>query len=142
MNKNYDVIKKGILVTIGSFITLAAAFILYFLIFMVFEKGANQGSSYNFVAPLRVGYGIIWLILCLIIYRTKIRDWLKASMLTGSLTTFMIGTGVQLFENPIIVGLIMFAVVATGVFLLHRMKKQWYHYYSIVISMIATLFYL
>jgi len=142
MNKNYDVIKKGILVTIGSFITLAAAFILYFLIFMVFENMASQESPYNFVSSLRVGYGIIWMLLCFIIYRTKTRDWLKASVLTGSLTTFMIGTGVQLFEKPIIVGLIMFAVVAISVFLLHRMKKQWYHYYSIVISIIATLFYL
>lgn len=142
MNKKSDMLKKGILVTIGSFIALAVAFILYFLIFMIFENVANQGSSYNFVAPLRVGYGIIWMLLCFIVYRTKTREWLKASVLTGSLTAFMIGIGVQLFGNPIIVGLIMFAVVATGVFLLHKMKKQWYHYYSIVISIIATLFYL
>ncbi|WP_143298353.1 hypothetical protein [Carnobacterium alterfunditum] len=103
---------------------------------------ASQESPYNFVSFLRVGYGIIWLLLCSIIYRAKIYDWLKASVLTSSLATFMIGIGVQLFEKPIIVGLIMFVVVAISVFLLHRMKKQWYHYYSIVISMIATLFYL
>ena len=71
------------------------------------------------MSPLRVGYGITWMVLCFIIYRTKTREWLKASVLTGSLTTFMIGIGVQLFEKPIIVGLIMFVVVSIIIFLLH-----------------------
>ncbi|MGD9676939.1 MAG: hypothetical protein AB7V16_01055 [Vulcanibacillus sp.] len=142
MNKKSEMIKEGILVTIGSFVALAVAFMLYFLIFMLFETMANQDGSYGFVSPVRVGYGIIWIIFCFIIYRTRIYDWLKASMLTGSLTTFMVGIGVQLFQTPIIVGLIMFLVAAIGVFLLRRMKKKWYHYYAIVISIIAALFYL
>ncbi len=142
MNKKAEMIKEGIFVTVGSFVALAAAFILYFFIFMLFETIANQDGSYGFVSPVRVGYGIIWIVLCLIIYRTRIYDWLKACMLTGSFTTFMAGIGVQLFKTPIIVGLIMFLVAATGVFLLRKMKKKWYHYYAIVISIIAALFYL
>lgn len=142
MNKKSEMIKEGILVTIGSFVALAIAFILYFLIFMLFETMENQDGSYGFVSPVRVGYGIIWIVLCLIIYRTRIYDWLKASILAGSLTTFMVGIGVQLNETPIIVGLIMFLVSAIGVFLLSKMKKKWYHYYAIVISIVATLFYL
>lgn len=142
MNRKSETIKEGIFVTIGSFAAMAIAFMLYFLIFMLFETMGNQDGSYDFVSPVRVGYGIIWIVLCLIIYRTKISDWLKASILAGSLTTFMAGIGVQLYDTPIIVGLVMFLVSVIGVFLLHKMKKKWYHYYTIVISIIATLFYL
>ncbi|MFZ2673630.1 MAG: hypothetical protein WAX71_09330, partial [Trichococcus flocculiformis] len=85
MNKKSGIIKEGLLVTIASLLTLAVAFMLYFLIFMVFESFANQDGSYGFVSQLRVGYGIIWLGLCLIVYRTTIYDWLKAGVLTASL---------------------------------------------------------
>lgn len=142
MNRKSETLKEGILVTIGSFFALAVAFIFYFLFFMLFENAANQNSSYNFVSPLRVGYGVLWLVLCFVIYRTGIHDWLKASMLTGSLTTFMIGIGVQLFRYPIVVGSVIFLVAAIGAYLLRKMKKKWYHFYSIVLSIIAALFYL
>ncbi|WP_319995319.1 hypothetical protein [Trichococcus shcherbakoviae] len=142
MSKKSRIIKEGILVTIASFLTLAVAFMLYFLIFMVFESIANQDGSYGFVSQLRVGYGIIWLGLCLLVYRTTVYDWLKASVLTASLTTFMVGIGVQLYESPIVVGLVLFLVAATSVFLLHKMNQKWYHYYAIAISIMAALFYL
>lgn len=142
MSKKSEIIKEGILVTIVSLLALAVAFMLYFLIFMVFESIANQDGSYGFVSQLRVGYGIIWLGLCLLVYRTTVYDWLKASVLTASLTTFMVGIGVQLYESPIVVGLVLFLVAATSVFLLHKMNQKWYHYYAIAISIIAALFYL
>ena len=142
MNKKYEVIKDGVLVTVSSFIAMAVAFMLYFLIFMLFETMANQDGSYSFVSWVRVGYGIIWIILCLVIYRTGIPEWLKASILAGSLTTLMSGIGVQLYETPIVVGFVMFSLYGVAVFLLRKMNKKWYHYYAIVISIIAALFYL
>ena len=108
MSKKSGIIKEGMIVTIASLLTLAVAFMLYFMIFMIFESIANQDGSYGFVSSLRVGYGILWLGLCLIVYRTTLSDWLKASVLTASLTTFMVGIGVQLYESPIVVGLVRF----------------------------------
>ena len=142
MNKKSGIIKEGLLVTIASLLTLAVAFMLYFLIFMVFESIANQDGSYGFVSSLRVGYGIIWLGLCLIVYRTTLSDWLKASVLTASLTTFMVGIGVQLYKSPIVVGLVLLLVASISVFLLHKMKQKWYHYYAVALSILAALFYL
>lgn len=142
MNKKSETFKEGILVTIGSFAALAIAFMFYFLIFMLFETTANQDGSYSFVSWMRIGYGIIWIVLCLIIYRTRIPEWIKASILAGSLTTFMVGSGVQLFETPIIVGVVMLLVAAAAAFLLRKMNKKWYHYYAIAISIIVALFYL
>ncbi len=142
MNKKSEMIKDGILVTIGSFIAVVVAFMVYFLVFMLFETMANKDASYNFVSSLRIGYGIVWIVLCFITYRTRVPEWLKASILAGSLTTFMAGIGVQLNKTPIVIGLIMFLVSAISIFLLYKMKKKWYHYYAIAISIIAALFYL
>ena len=115
MTKKSAIIKEGILVTIASFLTLAVAFMLYFMIFMIFESIVNQDGSYGFVSSLRVGYGILWLGLCLIVYRTTLSDWLKASVLTASLTTFMVGIGVQLYKSPIVVGLVLLLVASISV---------------------------
>ena len=63
-------------------------------------------------------------------------------MLTTSLTTFMVGIGVQLYESPIVVGLVLLLVASISVFLLHKMKQKWYHYYAVALSILAALFYL
>lgn len=142
MNKKSEIIKDGVLVTAGGLIVMAAAFMLYFLIFMLFETIANKDGSYSFVSWVRVGYGVIWIILCLIIYHTGIPERIKAGILAGSLTTFMAGIGVQLYKTPVIVGLVIFLIAGTAFFLLFKLKKKWYHYYAVVISIIAALFYL
>lgn len=142
MDKKSAIIKDGVLITIGSFIAMAVAFLLYFMIFMLFEVMANRDGSYSFVSWIRIGYGIIWIVLCLIIYRTRIPEWLKACILAASLTTFMAGIGVQLYETPIILGLVILLTVGTAILLLRKMNKMWYHYYAIAISIIAAFFYL
>jgi len=142
MSKKSAFIKEGILVTIVSFAAMVLSFMLYYLVFMLFDSIENRAGSYGFVSYIRVGYGFLWIFLCLILYRAKIPDWLKASILAASLTTFMAAIGVQLFKSPIIVGLIMLLVSVIGVLLLYKMKKKWYHYYAIGISVIAAVFYL
>ncbi len=142
MNKHSGIIKDWVLVTAGSFITMAASFMLYYLFFMIFETMANKDGSYSFVSPVRVGYGIIWLAFCLIIYGTKIPEWLKASILAVSLTTFMAAIGVQLYRTPIIAGIIIILIVASAVFMLRKMNKEWYHYYAVAISIFAGLIYI
>ena len=142
MNKKSEIIKEGVLVTVGSLVALVVAFALYFLIFMFFENMANQDGSYTFVSPVRVGYGVVWIVFCLIIFRTRIPEWLKASILAGSLTTFIVGIGVQSYATPIIAGLVALLAVGAAIYMLHKMNKKWYHYYAIAISIIAALFYL
>lgn len=142
MKKKYDILKHALLVTIGSLLILVFAFILYYLVFMILETVANRDGSYNYVSTLRIGYGIVWIAAGIIIYRTKIYDWLKACILTGSLGAFMIGTGVVLFEKPILVGIIMFLVSSTSIFVLFKVKKKWYHYYAVALALCAALYYL
>ena len=124
MNKKSEIIKEGVLVTLGSLVALVVAFALYFLIFMFFENMANQDGSYTFVSPVRVGYGVVWIVFCLIIFRTRIPEWLKASILAGSLTTFIVGIGVQSYATPIIAGLVALLAVGAAIYMLHKNEQE------------------
>ncbi|MGE5422979.1 MAG: hypothetical protein ACM3QW_06925, partial [Ignavibacteriales bacterium] len=85
---------------------------------------------------------IVCIVLCIIIYRTRISDLLKAGILTGSLTAFMTAAGVQIYETPVIGGLIIFLASAVCIFLLYKTKMKWYHYYAAAISILAAIIYL
>lgn len=145
MNQHNKKVVDGLLVAAGSIISTAIAFLLYYLLFMLFETIANRDGLYGFVSPLRLGYAIGWLFICLVIYRTKLPEQLKAIILACSLTVFMSGIGVQLSGLDgylIIVGIVFLLVVTIAVMLLCKMKKNWFHYFAISISIIAALLYL
>lgn len=152
MNAKSGSIKAGIFVTIGSIVALILSFALYFLLFRLLEgmaMGDRQGmdvghepDSLGFVSWLRMGYGIAWILLCLAVYRSKLPEWFKASILAGALTTFFAAFGVQLYETPVIVVAVMIVAIGAALFGLRKMNKKWYHYYAVAISIVAGMFYL
>jgi hypothetical protein len=133
---------QGLIVTVLSFMALAISFIIYLLIFTLFEAIGNQDGSYGFVSKVRIGYGIFWLVLYLLVYRTKLADLLKAGLLASTLATLMIGIGVQLSEIPILAAGTTFTIVVVSVLILVRTKKAWFHYYAVILALVSALIYL
>lgn len=121
---------------------MIVSFGVYFLLFMLLERGGNSPNTYGFVSWLRMGYGILWLFLCFAAYCSRWPEWFKASILAGSITTFYASFGVQLHETPLFIALGITLVAATAVVLLHKLHKKWYHYYAVLIATAAGLFYL
>ncbi|HCW74331.1 MAG TPA: hypothetical protein DHM90_11645 [Clostridiaceae bacterium] len=134
-----EMIKKGLLVTFGGMLLLVVSFFLYLFIFRVL--GSPDGA-YNFVAPLRVGYGVIWLVAVILIYRSNVADWVKAVFLAGGLGTFMITEGVQLYRWPVLQIGAAAAVILGSIYLLYRSKKKWYHYFAVILATSGLLFYM
>lgn len=134
-----EMIKKGLLVTFGGMLLLVVSFFLYLFIFRVL--GSPDGA-YNFVAPLRVGYGVIWLVAVILIYRSNVADWVKAVFLAGGLGTFMITEGVQLYRWPVLQVGAASAVILGSIYLLYRSKKKWYHYFAVILATSGLLFYM
>lgn len=134
-----EMIKKGLLVTFGGLLLLVVSFFLYLFIFRVL--GSPDGA-YNFVAPLRVGYGVIWLVAVILIYRSNVADWVKAVFLAGGLGTFMITEGVQLYRWPVLQIGAAAAVILGSIYLLYRSKKKWYHYFAVILATSGLLFYM
>ncbi len=134
-----EMIKKGLLVTFGGMLLLVVSFFLYLFIFRVL--GSPDGA-YNFVAPLRVGYGVIWLVAVILIYRSNVADWVKAVFLAGGLGTFMITEGVQLYRWPVLQIGAAAVVILGSIYLLYRSKKKWYHYFAVILATSGLLFYM
>ena len=139
MIKASEMIKKGLLVTAGGMLLLVMSFFLYMFLFRMF--GAPD-ESFRFAAPLRAGYGIMWLIAVIMIYRTNAADWLKAVFLAGGLGTFMITEGVQLYRWPVLQIVLASTVILGSVILLYRSKMKWYHYFAVLLAATGILFYM
>ena len=136
------VLKQWFLVTIGSFLLLILSFAMYYMLFMIFERVIRSGEHYAFVSYLRVGYGIFWLILCIGLYFSKIRDWLKACFLAMGMSTFLTAISVQLYEKAWISIVFPASIILLAAFLLFKFKMKWYHYYALGLVIIALIIYL
>lgn len=134
-----EMIKKGLLVTIGGMLLLVVSFVLYLFLFRMFEA---PDQSFRFIAPLRAGYGIVWLFAVILIYRTHAADWVKAVFLAGGLGTFMITEGVQLYRWPVLQIVLASAAILGSIYLLYRSKKKWYHYFAVFLAASGLLFYM
>lgn len=140
--KKGQIFKEGLYVTLGSLLAMVVAFGGYFLLFMLIARVFSQSGSYYFVAWLRMGYGILWLLFGAFFYKMHGPDWLKASLLAAALTTFFASSGVQFFANPLLAGLILVLTASIVVFLLYRARQPWYHYYAVALALLAAWFYL
>lgn len=133
--------REALLVTVAGLSAMVFAFILYALLFALFETFANQDGTYASVSWIRLANGIVWILACLALYRTRIPEWLKAGMLAGALAAFMAGTGVRQYETPWIALAIDLAAVGTAVLLLLAMKKKWYQYHAVAMAIVASVVY-
>ncbi len=144
MSKPKGLVKQAVLVSIGSLVIMGLSFSLYVVLFRIMERLLfNPGGdlNHNFVSPLRMGYGLIWILLVLLLYRTRLPDWLKAVFLAGGLASLGAAFGVQAYQYPVLViGLILSVLVVTVLLLRHR-KSAWYHYFAAILATAASFLY-
>lgn len=142
MKRNSLFFKQWIGVTFGSILLLGASFLVYFLLFALFERLGNSEGQYGFVSTLRVGYGIFWMILCICLYFTEMPDCLKACFLTAGMSAFLIAISVQLYNIPwAFITLSAFSILV-GLLILLKLKKKWYHYYALLLVIPFLILYL
>ena len=140
--KKTRMIKDGLLVTLGSVIAFLLSFALYYLIFLLLRRIVNEEGSYPHVSILRIGYGILWIIVGILVFRSHWFAPLKASAMTGALTTFFVTIGINLYKTPMIAWLIIAFFTVFVIIILYKLKKEWIYYYSIGLSIIASLLFL
>ena len=135
-------IKQGIYVILGIIVLLGLSFIVYFGLFRIFQLILNPEGHFGFVMFLRIGYGIILILLAFLNYRTKTAEWLKASIMSAGLGTFLIGLTVSLYETPILAYAIVFVTLSVTVFYLFKTQQKWFHYIPIGMSLLAIWLYI
>ena len=135
-------IKQGVYVILGSIVLLGLSFIVYFGLFRIFEAILNPEGRFGFVMVLRIGYGIILVLLAFLNYRTKTVEWLKASIMSAGLGTFQIGLMVSLYETPILAYGVVFVTLSMTAYFLFRTQQKWFHYIPIGMSLLAIWLYI
>lgn len=130
-------IKQGIFVIVGSFLMLGLSFMLYFGLFRVFQTILNPEGRFGFVMFLRIGYGIILLLIAIIVDRTQLPEWLKASFLSAGLGTFLITLSVALYKTPMLAYASIALTLGLTVFHLIKTKRKWFSFIPIVMTLIA-----
>lgn len=134
--------KNTILVTIGSFVCLLLTFLVYYFLFKSFELFFNRDNNYNFVSSLRLGYGTTLLISWILIFFSRFKEWIKASLLTSAFSAFLITMGIQFYNNVIFFYIIIFVAIIFVILLLKLNKKEWFFYYSTLLALFVTTLYL
>lgn len=135
-------IKQGIYVVVGSILLLGLSFIVYFALFRVIQVILNPAGRFGFVVFLRLGYGIILVLLAYLSYGTSMPEWLKASSMSAGLGSFLIGVSVTLYETPIIAYIFAFAFLSVMYYWLYISRQKWFHYLPILVSLIAMWIYI
>lgn len=135
-------IKQGVYVILGIIVLLGLSFIVYFGLFRILQLILNPEGHFGFVIFLRIGYGIVFILLAFLNYRTKSAEWLKASILSAGLGTFLIGLMVSLYETPILVYAIVFVTLSVTAYYLFKTQQKWFHYIPIGMSLLAIWLYI
>ena len=134
-------IKQGIYVILGSIVLLGLSFIVYFGLFRMFQLILNPEGRFGFVMLLRIGYGIILILLAFLNYRTKTEEWLKASVMSAGLGTFLISLTVSLYETPILAYVVVIVTLSITAYYLFKTQQKWFHYIPIGMSLLAIWLY-
>lgn len=137
----YQEIKQGVFVVIGSIVLLGLSFIVYFGLFRMFQTIINPDGHFGFVMFLRLGYGIILILLAFLNDRTKTAEWLKASIMSAGLGTFLISITVSLYETPLLATMFIFIVLSGAAYYMFDTHQKWFHFIPIVLSLLAIWIY-
>ena len=88
---------------------------------------------------IRRAYALILIVLYLALFRTKISDIIKASILAGPMGIFFTTLILTFHEKPFWAIATTFVFVAFSAFLLKKYKKPWIYYYAIAITVLVSI---
>ena len=84
-------------------------------------------------------FALLLLILYLVLFRTKISDLVKATLLVGPLGFLTTTTILTFYQKPMLAVVAIVVIAAASTFLLHRIKKPWLYYYAVAITVLVSV---
>lgn len=115
---------------------------IYFLLVMVFQQFFNENGQYDFMGWLRVAFGLLMMAICVGLNYCRMPELMKASALTTGFVSMLIAISVQLYRIPIISIVISALAILLGLMVVHRLKKAWYFYYGILLTILFMILYM
>lgn len=129
-----------LIITIGGLVALGICYLLFLLI-------TNLGELLFFSATptampifiVRRVFALVLLILYLVLFRTKISDLVKATLLVGPLGFLTTTAILTFYQKPMLTVVAIVVIAAASTFLLHRIKKPWLYYYGVAITVLVSV---
>ena len=129
-----------VVIPIGGLLALGICYLLFLLINNLMDSlffSANpQSAPVNIVRRV---YAIDLLILYLVLFRTKLSDLLKATILVGPLGFLTTTAILTYYEKPVWAIAITVVIAVISAFLLYISKKSWFYYYVVAITVLVSV---
>ena len=124
----------------GGLLALGICYLFFLLI-------NNLGESlFFFTTPtampvfiVRRVYAMLLMILYLVLFRTRMSDLLKATILVGPLGFLTTTAILTYYEKPVWAIAITVVIAVISAFLLYISKKSWFYYYAIAITVVVLV---
>ncbi|HOZ38551.1 MAG TPA: hypothetical protein PLH64_07390 [Anaerolineaceae bacterium] len=129
-----------LVIPIGGLLALGICYLIFLLINNLGESllfSTNPTAMPVFI--IRRVYALVLLVVYLVLFRTKISDLLKATILVGPLGFFLTTAILTYYEKPMLAIVAILVIAAVSTFLLYRMKKPWFYYYAIAITVVVSV---
>jgi hypothetical protein len=124
----------------GGLLALGICYLIFLLI-------NNLGESLFFpttptampVFIVRRVYAMLLMILYLVLIRNRMPDLLKATILVGPLG-FLTTTAILTYYEKLTLAIVAILVIAAvSAFLVYRIKKPWFYYYAVAITVLVSV---
>lgn len=136
-------ILSAVTIIFFGFVLLNLTFLLDFLFQSIIDSLISFFTKADFMAwpwlPL-VKHSLFAVVIGLIswlVFRSKIRDFYKATFLTVPTAVVLVTIGILLFHWPIAVYSISGLLVAGALCYLYRTKKPWLYWYAVILVSLA-----
>ena len=124
----------------GGLLALGICYLFFLLI-------NNLGESlFFFTTPtampvfiVRRVYAMLLMILYLVLFRTRMSDLLKATILVGPLGFLTTTTILTYYEKLTLAIVAILVIAAVSAFLVYRIKKPWFYYYAVAITVLVSV---
>jgi hypothetical protein len=136
----YSTLLPLVIIPVGGLLVLGACYLFYLFIYNFVEFRFFPTNPTSVPAGImRRAYALVLLVLYLALFRAKISDIIKSTILVGPMSIFVTTTILAFYEKPVGAIAATVVIVAVSTFLLYRYKKPWIYYYAIAITVPASI---
>lgn len=129
-----------IIITFGGMLALGVCYLLFMLINRLGQSLLFSNTSTAMpVFIIRRVIALVLLALLLVLFRSKLPDIAKATILVGPLGFLMTTAILTFYQQPAWAILVTAFITASCAFLVYKSKKPWFYYYSLAITVLVSV---
>lgn len=129
-----------LVVTTGGILALGICYLLFLLINNLGESmffSTNIQSAPVFI--IRRVFAVVLLVLYIALFRTKVSELVKATILVGPLGFLTTTAILTFYQKPAWAIVVTVVIAAISAFLVNKSKKPWFYYYAIAITVLVSI---